>query len=96
MSNKEILSYILDDIKDIGYSTFSRVDMPAGAKIINTSYSAGKIFLHVIAKPNNKKKQRWFAMYMEGVKMEDYEKKTFEYLGMIPSVPTIHVFEVHE
>lgn len=96
MSNKEIQSFKLDDINDIGYATFSRVDMPAGAKVINLSYTAGSLFLHAIVKPKHKLKQRWFAIYHESVSMEDYEKKTFSYVGMVNTVPLLHVFEVHD
>jgi len=94
MNNKEIRSYKLDDINATG--TFCRTDMPAGAKVINISYSSGSIFLHAIVKPKNSLKKRWFAIYMEGSKLEDYDKKTFDYVGMVNIVPTLHVFEVHD
>lgn len=96
MSNKEIQTFKLDSVNDIGYATFSRVDMPAGAKVINLSYSVGKLWLHAIVKPKHKLKERWFAIYQEGTPLEDYESKTFTYVGMVNTVPTLHVFEVHD
>jgi hypothetical protein len=92
---KEIRKYTLDSMDDLGYTAFVRADLPKGAKIINISYSAGYIFLHAIVNPEHKKKERWFAIFKEGTIMEDYEKKTFEYVGMIGD-NLHHVFEVHD
>ena len=47
MSNKEIHRYKLDDIGDLGYTSYCRVDMPRGAKVINLSCVGGDIYLHV-------------------------------------------------
>ena len=96
MSDKEIHRYKLDDTSDLGYTSYIRADMPKGAKIINLSYINADIVLHAIVNPKHKKKERWFAVFVEGAPMEDYEKKTFEYIGMTHSVPTYHVFEVHD
>ena len=96
MTNKEIRRYKLDDTSDLGYTSFSRVDLPKGSKIIDISYGAGNIYLHVIANHNHKKKDRWFAIFTEGKSMEDYEKKTCEYIGMTGSVPNYYIFEVHD
>lgn len=96
MSNKEIHRYKLDDISDLGYTSYCRVDMPRGAKVINISYVSGDIYLHAIVKPKHEKKARWFAIYLEGHPMEDYEKKTCEYVGMTNTVPIYHIFEVHD
>ena len=38
MSNKEIHRYKLDDVSDLGITSFVRCDLPKGAKIINLSY----------------------------------------------------------
>ena len=97
MSNKEIHRYKLDDVSDLGITSFVRCDLPKGAKIINLSYDGfSRIYLHVVVNPEHKKKERWFAIFTEGMPMEDYEKKTFEYVGMTNTVPTYHVFEVHD
>ena len=96
MSNKEIHRYKLDDTDDLGYTSFVRVDLPKGSKIINLSCVMGDIYLHAIVNPRHEKKARWFAVFTEGRPMEDYEKKTCEYIGMIHNVPTYHVFEVHD
>ena len=96
MSNKEIHRYKLDDLNDLGYATFSRVDLPKGAKVINLSWVSGQIYLHAIVKPKHDKKERWFAIFTEETPLEDYEKKTFEYVGMTNTIPTYHVFEVHD
>lgn len=94
--SKEIRSYKLDRVDDLGDTSFVRVDMPKGAKVINVSYVAGRIYLHAIGNPEHKKKERWFAVYAEGTPMEQYEKKTCEYIGMAGTVPNYHVFEVHD
>ena len=94
--NKEIRRYKLEDTNDLGYTTFCRVELPKGAKIIDVSYGAGNMYIHVIANHNNKKKNRWFAIFSEGNPMEDYEKKTCEYIGMTHSVPNYYIFEVHD
>ena len=70
--------------------------MPKGAKIINLSYIGGTMWLHAFVNPKHKEKGRWFAVFTEGTSMEDYEKKTFEYIGMVNAVPIHHVFEVHD
>ena len=96
MADKEICRYKLDDMSDLGYTSYIRVDMPKGAKIINLSYIGGTMWLHAIVNPKHKEKARWFAVFTEGTPMEDYEKKTFEYIGMVNAVPIHHVFEVHD
>ena len=96
MSNKEIRRYKLDDTSDLGYTSFCRVDLPKGAKIIDISYGAGSIYLHAIANHHHKKKERWFAIFTEGKPMEDYEKKTCEYIGRVGVNPELYIFEVHE
>ena len=96
MSNKEIHKFKLDNVNDLGISSFTRVDMPKGAKVINVSYAGGTIFLHAIVNKKNKEKQRWFAIFEEGMPMHDYENKTCEYIGMVNTVPSYHVFEVHD
>ena len=96
MSNKEIHRYKLDDMSDLGYTSFVRVDLPKGAKIINLSWVGGDIHLHAIVNPKHEKKARWFAVFTEGHPMDDYEKKTFEYIGMTNTVPNYHIFEVHD
>ena len=97
MSNKEIHRYKLDDVSDLGYTSFCRVDLPKGGKIINLSYDGfSRIYLHVVVNPKHEKKARWFAIFTEGMPMDDYDKKTCEYIGMLNTVPTLHVFEVHD
>ena len=96
MSNKEIHRYKMDNTNDLGYAAFCRVDLPKGAKIVNVSYVGGDIHLHAIVNPNHKKKERWFAVFTEGTPLEDYDKKTFDYIGMTHTVPTYHIFEVHD
>jgi hypothetical protein len=96
MSNKEIHRYKLDNTNDLGPTSFCRVDLPKGAKVINVTYLYGDIYLHAIVNPKHEKKARWFAVYTEGYPMEDYEKKTCEYIGMTITNPTHHVFEVHD
>lgn len=93
---KEIRRYKLDMVDDLGDTSFVRCDMPKGAKVINISYAGGYIYLHAIINPKHTKKERWFAVYAEGTPMEDYEKKTCEYIGMAATVPNFHVFEVHD
>jgi hypothetical protein len=94
--SKVIHRYKIDRTDDLGTSSFVRVDMPKGAKIINITYVGGYIYLHAVVNPEHKKKERWFAVYTEGTPMEDYEKKTCEYIGMASTVPNFHVFEVHD
>lgn len=93
---KEIRRYKLDTINDLGYASYCRVDLPKGTKIINLSYVSNDIYLHAIVNPQHKKKERWFAVFTEGTPLEDYDKKTFEYVGMTNTVPNYHVFEVHD
>jgi len=93
---KEIHRYILDDTKDLGYTSYCRVDMPKGAKVINISYGTSTIFLHAVVNPQHKKKERWFAIFTEGTPLEDYDTKTFVYVGMTNTVPNYHIFEVHD
>jgi hypothetical protein len=94
--SKVIHRYRLDDTTDLGYASYVRVDMPKGAKVINISYGVSTIFLHAIVNTQHKLKERWFAVFREDTPMEDYEKKTFEYVGMTNTVPNYHVFEVHD
>ena len=96
MSGKQIRRYKLDDTSDLGYTSYVRVDLPKSAKIINISYISGNIWLHAIVNPSHKEKPRWFAVFTEEMPMEDYEKKTFEYVGMVNTVPNYHVFEIHD
>ena len=97
MSNKTIKKYELENLSDkTGYCSFTRVDIPKGGKVIGLSYSADTTYLHVIANHNHKKKERWFVTYEEDMPMEDYEKTTCEYIGMVNVVPNLYVFEVHD
>ena len=99
MSEKKIIKFELEDISEkSGYASFTRVDIPKGGKVIDVSYSAysTKTYLHVICNPNNKRKERWFATFKEDMPMEDYEKKTFEYIGRVGVNPELYVFEVHD
>ena len=99
MSEKKIVKYELEDVSDkSGYASFTRVDIPKGGKVIDVSYSGytSKTYLHIIANHNNKKKERWFATFKEDMPMEDYEKKTFEYIGRAGVNPELYVFEVHD
>ena len=97
MSEKTIKKYELENLSEkSGYCSFTRVDIPKGGKVIGVSYSANITYLHIIANHKNKKKERWFVTYEEDMPMEDYEKKTFEYVGMVNTIPTLHVFEVHD
>jgi hypothetical protein len=96
MSHKVIRKYKLDNMDDLGLANYVRVDMPKGAKIINVSHTFGFIYLHAIVNPKHKEKERWFAVFNEVVPIEDYEKKTFEYIGMVNGVRLYHVFEVHD
>lgn len=99
MSDKKIIKFELEDISEkSGYASFTRVDIPKGGKVIDISYAGGKTYLHVICNPNHKKKGRWFATFEEDMPMEDYEKKTCEYIGRVGTimVPELYVFEVHD
>ena len=103
MSNKEIRRYKVDTFDDIGSSTFCRVDLPKGAKVINVSTSwpfdlidNAVIHIHAIVNPEHKLKERWFAIFTEETPLEDYDKKTFEYIGMVNGPCVYHVFEVHD
>jgi hypothetical protein len=97
---KEIRRYKVDTFDDLGAANFVRVDLPKGAKIIGVSHTwphdGGKIQIHAIVNPEHKLKERWLAIYCEEVPMEDYEKKTFEYIGMVNGPRLYHVFEVHD
>ena len=97
MSEKQIRKYELEDISEkTGYASFTKVDIPKGGKVIDVTVNAGKTYLHIIANHNHKKKERWFATFEEDMPMEDYEKKTFEYVGRVGVVPELYVFEVHD
>jgi hypothetical protein len=99
MSEKKIIKIKLENMAEkTGYASFTRVDIPKGGKVIDVSYSwyTSVIYLHVIANHNNKKKERWFATFKEDMPMEDYEKKTFEYIGRANASPELYVFEVHD
>jgi hypothetical protein len=97
---KEIRRYKMDTMNDLGVANFVRVDLPKGAKVINVSHTwpfdDNYINIHVIVNPEHKLKERWFAVYCEEVPLEDYEKKTFEYIGMVNGPRLYHVFEVHD
>ena len=80
-----------DDLKSaIGYH---RVDIPSGGKVLDVSIDAERVFLHVLVNPKHKKRERWFAIYREGVPMDNYEKKHYEYIGRLNKH---HIFEVHD
>jgi len=97
MSEKQIRKYELEDLSEkIGYVSFTRVDIPKGGKVIDVSVVDDKTYLHVICNPNHKKKERWFATFEENMPMEDYEKKTCEYIGRVNVMPELYVFEVHD
>lgn len=97
MSEKKIIKFELENLADkTGYASFSRVDIPKGGKVIDVSVAANKTYLHVICNPLHRKKERWFATFEEDMPMEDYEKKTFEYIGRVGVVPELYVFEVHD
>lgn len=100
MSNKEIHRYKIDTIDELGLMSFCRVDMPKGAKVVNVSttwpHDGGKVQVHAIVNPKHKEKERWFAVVVEGQTIENYENKTFEYLGMVSGPRIYHIFEVHD
>ena len=97
MSDKKIIKFELEDISEkTGYASFTRVDIPKGGKVIDVTYIDNKTYLHIICNPNNRKKERWFATFEENMPMEDYEKKTFEYIGRVGVSPELYVFEVHD
>ena len=100
---KEIRRYKVDTFDDLGSMAFCRVDLPKGAKVINVSTSwpfdlidNSVINIHAIVNPEHKLKERWFAIVVEGQTIENYEKKTFEYIGMVNGPRIYHVFEVHD
>ena len=97
MSDKKIIKYQLEDISDrTGYYSCTRVDVPKGGKVIDISYEGDVIYLHIIANPNHRNKERWFSIFEENMPMEEYEKKTFEYIGRVGVSPELYVFEVHD
>ena len=100
MSEKQIKKYQLEKVEErTGYASFTRVDIPKGGKVIGVSLDEGFIYLHIIANHNHKKKERWFAIFEENMPMEDYEKKTCEYLGKIDLGAIfnyLYIFEVHD
>ncbi|NDB61867.1 hypothetical protein EB001_26015 [bacterium] len=97
MSEKKIIKIELENISDkIGYVSFTKIEIPKGGKVIDVSVVDNKTNLHVICNPLHKKKERWFATFEENMPMEDYEKKTFEYVGRVGVVPELYVFEVHD
>ena len=97
MSNKQIKMYQLEVIDEkVGYASYTRVDLPKGAKVIDVTSDDGVINLHAIVNPLHKLKERWFATFEQDMPMEDYEKKTFEYIGRVGVIPELYVFEVHD
>jgi len=97
MSDKKIIKIELENIAEkTGYASFTKVNIPKGGKVVDVSVSDDKTQLHVICNPNHKKKERWFATFEENMPMEDYEKKTFEYIGRVGTSPELYVFEVHD
>ena len=97
MSDKQIRKYELENIEErTGYASFTKVDIPKGGKVIGISVNDGFINLHIVANHNHKKKERWFTVYEEDMPMEDYEKKTCEYIGRVGVFPELYVFEVHD
>ena len=100
MNDKKITRFELEKTDDrIGYASFCRVDIHKGGKVVGVSKEFGKIFLHVIINPNHKKKERWFAIFEEDMPMEDYEKKTCEFIGKIHIEMLdkyLYIFEVHD
>jgi hypothetical protein len=97
MTDRRIIKYQLEDISDrTGYYSCTRVDIPKGGKIIDISYETGVIYLHTIANPNHRNKERWFSIFEERMPMEEYAKKTCEYIGRVGVNPELYVFEVHD
>ena len=97
MSEKKIIKFELENVAEkTGYASFTRVDIHKGGKVIDVSYAGGKTYLHVIVNPNHRKKERWFATFEENMPMEDYDKKTCEYIGRVGVSPELYVFEVHD
>ena len=97
MSEKKIIKIELENIAEkTGYASFTKVNIPKGGKVVDVSVLDDKTHLHIICNPNHKKKERWFATFEENMPMEDYEKKTFEYIGRVNVVPELYVFEVHD
>ena len=73
-----------------------RSDLPKGAKVLDVSVENDVTYLHAIVNPNNRPKNRWFATFEQDMPMEDYEKRTFEYVGRVNVDPNLYVFEVHD
>ena len=97
MSNKQIKKYKLEKVSEkVGYASYTKVELPKGAKILDVTYEDDIIYLHAIVNSMHRTKGRWFVTFEQDMPMEDYEKKTFEYIGMTNTVPTYHVFEVHD
>jgi hypothetical protein len=97
MSNRKIRKYKLEDIQErVGYASFTRVDIPKGGKVIGVSYHDNATYLHIAVNPENRLKERWFATFEEDMPMEEYNKKTFDYIGMITIDPTLYIFEVYD
>lgn len=97
MSDKQIKKFKLDNLSDrTGYYSCNRVDIPKGGKVLDVSYEAGTIYLHVIVNPKSKVKARWFDIYEQDMPAEQYEKKTCEYIGRVGTNPELYVFEVHD
>ena len=97
MSEKKIIRIELENIAEkIGYVSFTKVEIPKGGKVIDVSVADDKTYLHVICNPLHKKKERWFVTFEENMPMDDYEKKTFEYVGRVGVSPELYVFEVHD
>jgi hypothetical protein len=97
MSDKQIRKYELENIEErTGYYSCTRVDIPKGGKVIDISYENNIVYLHIIINPNHKVKERWFSIFEENMPMEEYEKKTFEYIGRVGVSPELYVFEVHD
>jgi hypothetical protein len=97
MSEKRIIKFEIEDISQkTGYVSFTKVDLPKGGKVIDVSVESDKTYLHVIVNPLNRKKERWFATFEEQMPMEDYDKKTFEYIGRTGTIPELYIFEVHD
>jgi hypothetical protein len=97
MSEKKVIKYQLENVADkIGYVSFTRVDIPKGGKVIDISFEDDIIYLHAVVNSNHRNKERWFATFEENMPMDDYDKKTCEYIGRVGVSPELYIFEVHD
>ena len=97
MSNKQIKRYELENINDkVGYASYAKVDLPKGSKVIDVTCEFNIIYIHAIVNTAHKMKSRWFAIFEQDMPMEDYDRRTFEYVGRVGVVPELYVFEAHD